>query len=102
MSIIIIIVGGKFMMAVVEMERKVTKVGNSLGITLPQEVLKHANIAQGDEIKFTLEKDGTVSFKKYKPLNTEVLEDSIDQDFLDGLQDLFENYDNTLRNLAKR
>lgn len=90
------------MAAVIEMERKVTKVGNSLGITLPPEVLKHANIAQGDEIKFTLNNDGSVIFKKLKQLNTEVLEDSIDQDFLDGLKDLFENYDNTLRGLADR
>jgi antitoxin MazE len=87
---------------VIKMERKITKIGNSLGVTLPSEVLKHAKITQGDEIKFTLGKDGSVSFKKHNHLNTEVLEDSIDQDFLDGLKDLFDNYDNTLRGLADR
>lgn len=88
-------------MAVKEMERKISKIGNSLGMTLPQEVIKHVNIKQGDEIKFILEKDGSVSFKKQKQLNTEVLND-FDQDFLDGLKDLFDNYDQTLQNLANR
>lgn len=88
-------------MVVIEVQRKVTKIGNSFGVTLPPEVLEHANLKQGDEIKFTLEKDGIVSFKKYKHLNTEVLSD-FDQDFLDGLQDLFDKYNKTLRNLADR
>lgn len=42
-----------------------------------------------------------VSVKKFTPLNLDVLKD-IDQDFLDGLQDLFDNYDDTLRSLADR
>lgn len=88
-------------MAVKDVERKITKIGNSLGVTLPHEVLEHAKVKQGDEIKFILGEDGTVSFKKHNPLNLDVLGD-FDQDFLDGLQDLFDNYDDTLRNLAKR
>lgn len=88
-------------MAVKQVERKITKVGNSLGVTLPPEVLKHLKAQQGDAIRFELEEDGCVSVKKCKELNLDVLTD-IDQDFLDGLQDLFENYDNTLRNLADR
>lgn len=84
-----------------EVERKVTKVGNSLGTTLPHEVLEHLKIQQGDEIKFNIEENGRVSIKKNNHLNIEALE-GIDQDFLDGMKDLFENYDNTLRNLADR
>ncbi|MCT1903308.1 AbrB/MazE/SpoVT family DNA-binding domain-containing protein [Oceanobacillus sojae] len=88
-------------MAVKHVERKITKIGNSLGITLPPEVLKHLKAQQGDDIRFELKEDGSVSVKRYKELNLDVLND-IDQDFLDGLQDLFENYDDTLRNLADR
>ncbi|GIN69911.1 hypothetical protein J14TS2_03860 [Bacillus sp. J14TS2] len=88
-------------MAVKQVERKITKIGNSLGVTLPPEVLKHLKAQQGDGIKFEFEEDGSVSVKKSKDLNVDVLTD-IDQDFLDGLQDLFENYDDTLRNLANR
>ncbi|MCJ7841485.1 hypothetical protein MUB24_11375 [Lederbergia sp. NSJ-179] len=60
-------------MAVKEVERKISRIGNSHG----------------------------VSVQKFVPLNVDVLKD-IDQDFLDGLQDLLENYDDTLRNLADR
>lgn len=88
-------------MAVTNVERKITRIGNSLGITLPQEVLDHLQVKQGDEIKLQLEKDGTVSFKRQKKINYGALED-IDQEFLDGMQDLFDNYDQTLKNLVDR
>lgn len=80
-------------MAVFEVERKVTRIGNSLGVTLPQEVLKHLEIKHGDEIKFKLEDNGNVSIKKFTP---------IDEDFLEGFKYAFENYDDALRNLADR
>jgi antitoxin MazE len=90
-------------MVVNEMERKITKIGNSLGITLPQEVLDHIRAKQGDEIKFTLEDNGSVTIKKHTPIDTELLEElNIDNDFLEGVKHLFDKYDNTLRNLAKR
>jgi len=88
-------------MAVTNVERKIVRIGNSLGITLPQEVLDHLKVKQGDEIKLQLEKDGTVSFKRQKKLNYDAL-DGIDQDFLDGMQELFENYDQMLKNLVDR
>jgi len=88
-------------MVVTHVERKITRIGNSLGITLPQEVLDHLQVKQGDEIKMQLEKDGTVSFKQQKKLNYDALE-GIDQEFLDGMQDLFDNYDQTLKNLVDR
>lgn len=83
------------------MERKVTKIGNSLGVTLPQEVLDHIKVKQGDEIKFKLEDNGKVTIRKYTPMDYDVL-DEIDEEFLAGLKDLFDNYDNTLRNLADK
>lgn len=88
-------------MVVNQVERKITKIGNSLGVTLPPEVLEHANLKQGDDIRFTLLEDHQVGFKKYTPLKLDVLE-NIDQDFIDGLANLFKNYDDTLKNLAKR
>ncbi len=80
-------------MAVFEVERKVTRIGNSLGVTLPQEVLKHLEIKHGDKIKFKLEENGNVSVQKFTP---------IDEDFLEGFKYAFENYDDALRNLADR
>lgn len=76
-------------MGVNDMKRKIMKIGNSF----PQEMLERLNLEQGDAVKFQLEDDGTVSVKKFTP---------IDKDFLEGFQYAFENYDNALRNLAKR
>jgi len=85
------------------LERKITKTRNSLGTTLPQEVLDHIQVKQGDEIKFILESDGTVTMKKHTPIDYEILKElDIDHDFLEGLKDLFDHYDNTLRNLTKK
>lgn len=81
------------------MKRKITRIGNSLGVTLPQEVLNHIGVKQGDEISFKLENNGNVTIKKQ--INYDELEE-IDQDFLDGIKDLFERYDHTLRNLSDR
>lgn len=91
----------KTQLAVKPVESKVTKIGNSLGIPLPQEVLDHVKVKQGDEIKFILEQDGAVRIKKNKSLKLEASH-GIDQDFLDGLEDLFNSYNHTLRNLADR
>lgn len=89
-------------MAVKEVERKVTKIGNSLGLTLPHEVLDHIGVKHGDEVQFNLEKDGKVSIKKVNNLKNVGVLGELDQDFIDGLNDLFANYDNTIRNLADR
>jgi putative addiction module antidote len=40
--------------------RKVIKVGNSLAITIPTELLKSQNVRQGDEVAFIVE-DGIVT-----------------------------------------
>ncbi|PLR86782.1 AbrB family transcriptional regulator [Bacillus canaveralius] len=88
-------------MAVKPVERKVTRIGNSLGVTFPAEVLEHLNVKQGDEVIFNIEKNGKVSFEKKRLLNMEGFED-IDQDFLEGMQEMFKKYDKTLRNLADR
>lgn len=40
------------------LKRKVTNIGNSSGITIPQEVIKHLNLNKGDEVRFILEEDG--------------------------------------------
>jgi antitoxin MazE len=37
-----------------EVERKVTRIGNSLGVTFPQEVLEHLGISQGDAVRFEI------------------------------------------------
>lgn len=85
-----------------EITRKLTKVGNSVGVTIPSEVLEKLNAQQGDEVNFLLDDNGSITLKKKQdPINYEFLKD-LDSDFMEGLQDLFDNYDDTLRNLADR
>ncbi|KLV29020.1 AbrB/MazE/SpoVT family DNA-binding domain-containing protein [Priestia megaterium] len=88
-------------MAVREGGRKNKKIGNSSGGTFPPEVLEHLNVKQGEMVVFDLEKDGKVVLKKRPAVNVEGFEE-IDADFLEGMKDLFDRYDNTLRNLADR
>ncbi|SDN05008.1 AbrB/MazE/SpoVT family DNA-binding domain-containing protein [Bacillus sp. OK048] len=81
-----------------QMERKVTRVGNSLGITLPQEVLEHLQIAQGDEVRFDLA-DGHVTIKKKADLK---LPKGVDAEFLQQMNDMINEYDETFKGLVNR
>lgn len=55
-----------------ELKRKVTKLGNSLGVTLPPEVIQYIKAKQGDELKFELTSDGSVIIKKHRPLRVDI------------------------------
>lgn len=87
-------------MAVKDVERKVTRVGNSLGVTFPAEVLDHLNLKQGDKIAFDLE-DGTVKIQKARK-KAPSLPKGIDDEFLEMMSDMMEKYDETFKGLAKR
>ena len=81
-----------------EVERKVTKIGNSLGVTFPQEVLEHLGIGQGDVVRFEIV-DGQVTIKKKVNLK---LPKGIDEEFLEQMNDMINEYDQTFRNLVDR
>jgi putative addiction module antidote len=70
---------------------KIRKIGNSLGATLPQEVLKKLNISEGDSIFLTETPDG-VQITPYDP------------DFADSMRAFAETrkkYRNALHELAR-
>lgn len=81
-----------------QMERKVTKIGNSLGVTLPPEVLKHLGIVQGDEVCFDLGSDQVIIKKK---ANLQ-LPKGIDEEFLNQMSDMIREYDKTFKGLVDR
>lgn len=81
-----------------EMERKVTKIGNSLGVTIPQEVLEHLGISQGDVVHFAIE-NGQVIIRKKANLR---LPKGIDEEFLEQMNDMINEYDQTFKNLVDR
>ncbi|MBW7475911.1 AbrB family transcriptional regulator [Paenibacillus oenotherae] len=83
----------------VEMERKVTKFGNSLGITMT-DALKQIGLDQGDTVSIDVSPDtGEIVIRKSTKVS---LPDGISTDFMDKLTDVIEEYDQTLRGLKDR
>ena len=81
------------------MESEIRKIGKHSGVTLPPEVLKHMNVKQGERVVFELKKDGKVVLKKSSAITGNGYE-VINEDFSKGTKELFDRYDNTLRNLS--
>ena len=73
-------------------ELKLRKIGNSVGVVLPKEVLSHLKVGEGDIICVTESVDGSLrvgpstdAFKKQ----------------MEAAEDVINRYRNTLRELAK-
>lgn len=83
----------------IEMERKVTKFGNSLGITMT-DALKQVGLDQGDIVSIEVNPAaGEIIIKKSTKVS---LPEGISADFMDTLTDVMEEYDQTLRGLKDR
>jgi antitoxin MazE len=84
---------------VFEMERKVTKFGNSLGITMT-EALKQIGLNLGDIVSIDV-KDGSdeIIIKKVQKVS---LPAGISSDFLETLSQVMIEYDETLKGLKDR
>jgi len=72
-------------------ELKIRKVGNSLGIVLPKEVLSHLNVEEGDTMTLTESQDGV----RLTASNPEFAKT------MAVFESLNRRYRNTLRELAK-
>ncbi|KRF30449.1 hypothetical protein [Paenibacillus sp. Soil787] len=87
------------MSKVMDMERKVSKFGNSLGITMT-DALKQIGLEVGDTVRIDVrENDGEIVIKK---VNKVALPTGISPDFLDTLSQVMEEYDETLKGLKDR
>lgn len=81
------------------MERKVTKIGNSLGVTMT-DALKKIGIGFGDMVEINVhEKQGEIVIKKSQRVS---LPEGISPDFLETLQTVMTEYDETLKGLKDR
>ncbi len=81
------------------MERKVTKIGNSLGVTMT-EALRIIGIDVGDTVEVSVrEHEGEIVIKKSQRV---ALPEGISPDFLETLQDVMTEYDETLKGLKDR
>ena len=79
------------------MERKVTKIGNSLGVTMT-EALKRLGINCGDTVNVDV-RDDEIVIKKSQYVT---LPEGIRSDFLDTLHSVMDEYDETLKGLKDR
>ncbi|MCM3760237.1 AbrB/MazE/SpoVT family DNA-binding domain-containing protein [Halalkalibacter oceani] len=85
-------------MAVKNLERKITKIGNSLGVTFPAELLKRLGVAHGDDV-FIEEQDGAIVIRKSKKVQ---LPKGVSDDFFDILDKNMKQYDETIKGLVDR
>lgn len=79
-------------------ERKVTKIGNSIGITLPSEILTQVGLSQGDDVQIEV-KDGKIILKKKEHLQ---LPDGVDAEFMEILNDVIKEHDKAFKGLVDR
>ncbi len=73
-------------------ELKLRKIGNSVGVVLPKEVLNHLKVGEGDTICVTETVDGSL---RVGPSNDEFKKQ------MEAAESVIARYRNTLRELAK-
>jgi len=74
------------------LELKLRKVGNSVGVVLPKQVLAHLNADEGDTLSVTDAADGSL---RISPAKADVRRQ------MEVVQDVMKRYRHTLRELAK-
>ena len=77
-------------------ERKITKIGNSSGVTLPHELLEKINLKNGDEVSLEVKGNEIIIKKKIQ------LPDGISPDFFEILEGSMDEYDNTIKALRDK
>lgn len=73
-------------------ELKLRKIGNSVGLVFPKEVLNVLKAQEGDSVQVTEAADGSIRLNTSKPEVSKQMKIA---------QDIMERYRNTLRELAK-
>lgn len=84
--------------AVKALERKVTKIGKSYGVTLPLDMLKDAGLKPGDTVHVE-QIDGDIILRKSRKIE---LPEGISPDFFDLLEETYQEYEETLKGLVDR
>lgn len=79
-------------------DRKITKIGNSYGVTVPADLLKEAGISYGDNVQLEL-KGGKIVMNKREDIT---LPEGISPDFFDVLEKNTRKHNETLKRLVDR
>ncbi len=76
-----------------KMERKIRKVGNSLSVTLPKEVLEFADLKEGDTVEFS-DKNGKLVIEKKNSIVT--------PEFMDLIENVYQEQKEVFDKLIER
>lgn len=79
-------------------ERKITKVGNRLGITLPAKLLKKVGLTQGDHVQVEVKEKRIVLWKKEQI----TLPHGVDAEIMNVLNDVIKDHDQAFKGLVDR
>jgi antitoxin MazE len=81
-----------------KVERKITKIGNSLGVTIPNDFLEMANISLGDEVVVDYV-DNKITLKKSEKIQKP---EGLSDNFFEVLDKTMKNYKKTIEGLVER
>jgi len=79
--------------------RKIGRMGNSLGVSLPKSLAEKLNVSQGDEIEFVENDRGEVVMKKVRQAQ---LPENVRLEVLEAFFDVFEEDEGILEDLRNR
>jgi antitoxin MazE len=79
--------------------RKIGRMGNSLGVSLPKRLAEKLLVSQGDEIEFIENERGEIILKKARQ---GVLPDNVRPEVLEAFFDVFEEDEGILEDLRDR
>ncbi|ALS25580.1 AbrB/MazE/SpoVT family DNA-binding domain-containing protein [Paenibacillus cisolokensis] len=79
--------------------RKVGRMGNSLGVSLPKSLAEKLGVAQGDEIEFIETAQGEILLKKVRHA---ALPDNVRPEVLEAFYDVFEEDIDIFKDLRDR
>lgn len=79
--------------------RKIGRMGNSLGVSLPKSLAAKLNVSQGDEIEFIENDRGEVMLKKARQVQ---LPENVRAEVLEAFYDVFEEDKGILKDLRNR
>jgi antitoxin MazE len=85
--------------SVTRYSRKIGRMGNSLGVSLPKSLAEKLNVLQGDEIEFIENDRGEVVLKKVRRGQ---LPDNVRPEVLEAFFDVFEEDEGILEDLRDR
>ena len=77
--------------------RKVSRMGNSLGVGIPKSIIDALQLEKGDELAFSVDNDNQITLRKKRNL-----EDRVDPELLEMISETFEEHDDVFRNLKDR